>query len=135
MADRNDLGAEPDSRFAEKRVTKVPGRVLDRPPTMGGSSANIRPPALDRDPERARQLSAEPLIVVGGRAELVIEMRRARQNKLAPPVQFTQEVQERYRIRPAGQGNNHTTSRGDHLVAPDRAADSGENHESLIANR
>ena len=108
----------------EKRVSRPPRGVLDRSFLAERERADVSALDLDRDVERGGKAGAEPLVLVGVRAaQLMIQVRRARDDEDAVSLQLAREVQERDGIGAAGQGDDDTIAVAHERVTLKRAAD------------
>src|SRR5438067_15879 len=87
-------------------ASSSPRAVLDRSFLAERERADVSALDLDRDVERGGKAGAEPLVLVGVRAaQLMIQVRRARDDEDAVSLQLAREVQERDGIGAAGQGD------------------------------
>ena len=69
---------------------------------MPRARPNVRALDDDRLAERVGQLAAEPFVVGGRDAQLMIQVHEAGESKLARRVQLVENVRECHRIRSAG---------------------------------
>ena len=94
---------------------------MERPDSVA-SAGDIGAPGVERQPERERTLAAELLIRVRvSPAQLMIEVRDAGDLQLAELFELAQDVQQRHRIGPARQRDEHTGAARKQVVLPDRA--------------
>jgi hypothetical protein len=126
VAECDDVGARFDASPFEERVARSPRCVFDGPVLARGKRTDIAAIREERPAERSGDIAAEPLVGVGGRAQLMVEMREGDEANLPRGVERSDQVRQRHRIGTAGQRDEDTRTRRRELVAPNRPPDGVE---------
>ena len=91
------------------------------------SGSHVRRARLEREPERCREVPAEPLVRISlGAAQLMIEMRHARERQFSSRLEVAQDVEQRDRIRSTRQRDEDTGAAGKHARASESCAERGD---------
>jgi hypothetical protein len=132
VPDGDRTGIERDRRIAQKAVSGLSRRILQRASRSARERRHVRPPGDERHPASRRQIAAERLVCVCvGAAQLVIQMGRTGDHQRSATLQGPQDVQQRNRVGPARERDEHTSAARKHGVLPHRAQHTGLNGHSF----
>src|SRR5947208_3152508 len=132
MAERDHVSVGGRARSLEELVPGGPGGVLDRSPLASRSGGHIPAIHQDRTAQRLGHSAREPLIVGGGRAELMVEVDETGQAQSAGGVEITQDVRERDGVRSARYGGEDARVAADQAVLPDELPDAIEQLHAVL---
>ena len=97
-----------------------PAGVFNRSSLAAGALADVFTADQKWMAEGIGDGPAKVLIVIGIVAQLMIEMRDARNRQFAGPMQVVQQMHERHGIAAARQGDDHARRRRREVVTADR---------------
>src|SRR5262249_33978734 len=123
VPDTHQVGTARTARPLEERVARGARRVLDRSPLARCAGGNVLAVNQRREAERGGQRGNEALVAIGGGAKAMVEMNESGQAQLAGAVEVGENVDERRRVRSAGDGGDDATLRPDQVVLPNELAD------------
>ncbi len=123
MASGNDIGLELGRDPLEELIPGLPAGILEGSPQPPGARSHVDQIRAKRQPELHRERAAELLVTMGRVAQPVIEVRDARDRELPASLEIAQQPQQRNRIRPARQRDEHTIAAAHQRVAANRVED------------
>ena len=136
MAERDDIGSRRQTGTLQKLVACRSRGVLDGTPLAARASRHVTPIGDEDEVERRRHAGGEPFVAVSRRAELVVEMCHAGEAHVTGVSQLAQDVDERDRVRSAGQRREHAGVGGNQVMLTDEVTDAIEHdHQGWTARQ
>ena len=123
MTGRDDVGAELGRDALEELVARLTAGILHRRAELRRPRAHVDEIRAKRHARFGRERAAKLLVVVGRSAQAVIEVGHARDRQLAAGLELAQQPQQRDRIRPARERDEHTIARPQQRAATNRVED------------
>jgi hypothetical protein len=121
VSERENVGAQLEPSALEERMAHRVGCRFNRHAAGPSQRPDIRTIDNDRPSERFRHAFRKPLVLVGRRSELVVEMREPHRVECAGIAQRADEVRERHRVATARQRNDDTSICISEMMTGDRA--------------
>jgi hypothetical protein len=122
---RHDVGAQLGSRTIEETISCRPRSVFNRAVFPSRDCTDILAPGHETIAERRRHPDAKSLVLIGLRAEPVVEVGQSRYAQLSGAREAVQEMGKRNGVRTTRDGDEDGGIPCGELVPPDCAPDTG----------
>jgi hypothetical protein len=123
VAKRDVVGSKMTPGALEELVARAMRGVLDRLPIPLGARSDIRRFDENLTAERLGHSRGKRGVAIGGRPELMIEMRDPGKRQIARAIELMKKARERDRVRPARHRRDNARSGSDQIVLTNKRAD------------